>query len=79
MSGDSSDVGHAYEITQYADVVVALFRNKNLRRNNRIAVNVIENREGDTVNVLSHFDLDNMDFSEIGTYENDITDIELTQ
>jgi len=74
ISAGADKIGSAYELAQDCDALIGLFNNTYLRRNNLMAIRLLENREGDRVNVLTNFNLETMDFSEKGTFFGDDID-----
>ena len=62
LVGDSSQVGYAYEIVQNADVVLAFYRDDDLKQSNRMLINIMEHREGTDFTFLTRWDLDEMKF-----------------
>lgn len=69
IEGGSGKLGFAYDIGQYCDVLLGMYKNNYMRQNKLIAIRLEENRAGDKINILSKFDMGLMDFGEIGTFE----------
>jgi len=63
LTGNSGQVGYAYEIVQNCDVALALHRDDDLKASNRMLLSIMEHREGTDFTMLSRWDLDAMDFS----------------
>jgi hypothetical protein len=70
--GDATDsIGYAYEIAQNADVLIGMFSSDDLRQQRRMLVTLMEHREGEDLNMLVRWDLDEMNFDFIGTVDAD--------
>jgi len=68
--GDATDsIGYAYEIAQNADVLIGMFSNDDLKASRRMLVTLMEHREGEDLNMLVRWDLDEMNFDFIGTVD----------
>jgi replicative DNA helicase len=74
ISAGADKIGSAYELAQDCDALIGLFNNTYMRRNCLMAIRVLENREGDRVNVLSNFNLESMEFNEKGVFFGDNID-----
>lgn len=63
------DLGYAKMIAQWADAIYAFFGNKDLKKNNRRIMRTLAAREFQNIDLLLNFDLETMNFSEIGIVE----------
>lgn len=71
LDAEAGDIGYAYEIAQNADVLIGMFQDNDLRASKRMLLRVMEHREGEDLNLLVNWDLDTMNFDEIGLMEGD--------
>ena len=71
LTATTSDLGYAKAIAQYADVVMGIFSNKDLRRNRRRVIRTLCARDFEGVDLLINFDLERMNFAELGVIEGD--------
>lgn len=71
LNASTGDLGYAKAIAQYADVVLGLFSNKDLRKNKRRVLRTLCARNFVPVDMLINFDMDRMDFTELGIIEGD--------
>jgi hypothetical protein len=62
LIGDASQVGYAYEIVQNADIVLAMYRDEDLKASNRMLISIMEHREGEDYTMLTRWDLNEMNF-----------------
>jgi len=74
ISAGADKIGSAYELAQDCDALIGLFNNTYMRRNALMAIRLLENREGDRLNVLANFNLETMDFGERGIFFGDDID-----
>jgi hypothetical protein len=62
LIGDSGKVGYAYELAQNADIVLAMYRDEDLKASKRMLVSIMEHREGEDFTMLTRWDLSEMNF-----------------
>lgn len=62
LIGDASQVGYAYEIVQNADVVLAMYRDEDMKDSKRMLISIMEHREGEDFTMLIRWDLNEMNF-----------------
>jgi len=71
LTATTNDLGYAKAIAQYADVVMGIFANKDLRKNRRRVIRTLCARDFEGIDLLINFDLDRMNFDELGVIEGD--------
>jgi len=66
LKGQSEQIGFAYELALNCDGMIGLFGNEETKRKKEMVLTLMEHREGEELEILVNWDLNTMDFTEIG-------------
>lgn len=71
LTATTNELGYAKAIGQWADAVFAFFMDKQLRADNRRVMRTLAARDFVPVDILLNWNMDTMDFSELGVLDGD--------
>lgn len=69
LTATVNDLGYAKGISQWADIVLAYFMNKKLRKNKKRIMRTLKARDFEPIDLLINFDMEHMNFDEVGIVE----------